>query len=75
MSLNTGSPCARDVGYRISGVGAACAVSRQVALTTRRYVIADGVLLVGGASVPVVGGSASVPILGLPGHVGVGLAF
>src|SRR5579864_4744429 len=64
-----------DVGYRISGGGAALAVSRQIALGTHVYLLADGGLIAGRASVPVVDGSASVPTVGLHGHLGIGFAF
>jgi hypothetical protein len=74
-SLNGQGPNALDVGYRISGGGAALAVSRQIALGTHVYLLADGGLIAGRASVPVVDGSASVPNVGLHGHLGVGFAF
>jgi hypothetical protein len=74
-SLNAQGPNALDVGYRISGGGAALAVSRQLALSTHVHLLADGGLIVGRASVPVVGGWASVPNVGLHGHLGVGFAF
>ena len=74
-NLNGQGPNALDVGYRISGVGAALAASRQIALGTHVYLLADGGLIVGRASVPVVAGSASVPNVGLHGHLGVGFAF
>jgi hypothetical protein len=74
-NLNAQGPNAVDVGYRLSGVGAALAVSRQIALGTHVYLVADGGLIVGRASVPVVDGSASVPNVGLHGHLGVGFAF
>jgi hypothetical protein len=73
--LNGQDPNALDVGYRLAGGGAALAVSRQIALGTHVYLLADGGLLAGRASVPVIDGSASVPNVGLHGHVGVGFAF
>ncbi|HEY6358217.1 MAG TPA: hypothetical protein VIX35_08225 [Vicinamibacterales bacterium] len=75
MSLNAPGPNALDVGYRIGGVGAALAASRYVALGTHLYLLADGGLIVGRATVPVANGSASVPNVGLHGHLGVGFAF
>ena len=75
LRLNAPGPNALDVGYRISGGGAALAVSRQIALGTHVYLLADGGLIAGRASVPVVDGSASVPNVGLHGHLGVGFAF
>src|SRR5262249_54858227 len=74
-SLNPGRPGALDVGYRLGGVGAAFAVSRQAAISKHFYVLADGGVLTGWTRVPVVDGSASVPTVGVHGHVGVGIAF
>jgi hypothetical protein len=39
------------------------------------HVLVDGATLMGWASVPVVGGSARVPNVGLAGHVGLGASF
>jgi hypothetical protein len=74
-SLNTPNPGALDVGYRLSGFGAEVAVSRQVNVVKHLYVLVDGAVLMGWASVPVVGGSARVPNVGLHGHVGLGVSF
>jgi hypothetical protein len=73
--LNSQGSTALDVGYQIAGGGVALAVSRQIALGTHIYLLADGGLIAGRASVPVVDGSASVPNVGLHGHLGVGFAF
>lgn len=62
-------------GYRLSGVGAALSVGRHLVLTRNIYLLAEGALLAGHTSVPVVAGSASVPNVGLHGHVGVGIRF
>jgi len=62
-------------GYRLSGVGAALSVGRHLVLTRNIYLLAEGALLAGHTSVPVVAGSASVPNLGLHVHVGAGIRF
>jgi hypothetical protein len=75
LSLNTGRPGALDVGYRLGGLGGALAISRSASLSRRFHVLADGGLLVGYASVPVVNGHAHVPNVGFHGHLGLGLDF
>jgi hypothetical protein len=62
-------------GYRISGVGGAFSVGKHVAVTDHFYLLAEGAFLAGHTTVPVVGGSASVPNAGLHGHLGLGFTF
>ena len=61
--------------YRVSGVGAALAVGHHLVLTPHLYLLAEGALLAGHTTVPVVAGSASVPNVGLHVHLGVGITF
>jgi hypothetical protein len=74
-SLNTRDPGILDVGYRVTGVGAALAVSREWTFATHAYVLADGAILAGTVSVPVVDGHARAPNFGFHGHIGLGLKF
>jgi hypothetical protein len=64
-----------DSGYTLAGGGGEVAVSRQFPLTKRIFVVADAALLAGRARVPVVGGSATVPNVGVHGKAGVGFNF
>jgi hypothetical protein len=74
-SVNVSQPGALDVGYNLGGVGGGVAVSRDVTLFHHVYAVVDGAVLLGHASVPVVNGSASVPTVGMHGHVGLGFTF
>jgi hypothetical protein len=75
QSLNTPDQGALDVGYHVSGVGAGAALSRAVPLSRHVYVLGEGAVLAGSASVPVASGSARVPTLGFHAHLGLGLQF
>jgi hypothetical protein len=75
LRLNTTNAGPFDVGYRLSGGGAALSVSRRAVITPHFYLLADGGLLVAHATVPVAEGSAVVPNVGFHGHLGVGFVF
>jgi hypothetical protein len=75
LAMNTGDPGVPDAGYDVTGAGGALAVSREVPLTGRLSIVANGAILAGTVSVPVAGGSARAPNVGLHGQVGVRLRF
>jgi hypothetical protein len=73
--FNTGEPDAEPAGYDVSGVGGSVAVSRDLKLSRHVSVVGNVGLLTGWASVPVAGGSASVPNVSLHGQIGLGVRF
>ena len=75
QTLNTHNTGIFDAGYKLSGVGAEAAVSRDLYVTKHVFVVVNGAFMVGRARVPVVNGSADVPNFGLHGQIGAGFSF
>lgn len=73
--LNTRDTGIFGAGYRLSGVAAQIAVSREFYFSKHVFAGVNGGLLMGRARVPVVDGSADVPNVGLHGQVGVGVVL
>lgn len=75
LPMNTGDPEALDAGYDITGVGGSAAVSREFRLVNRLSLVGTAAVVAGTVSVPVAGGSARAPNVGLHGQIGARLRF
>ena len=64
-----------DAGYKLGGMGAEFALSREFAVTKRFYIVGNVALMAGWARVPVVDGSADVPNASAHAQLGVGFRF
>jgi hypothetical protein len=74
-SFGTGDPDAPAGGYDLSGVGAAIGISRRARVARHLSVVGTAAFIAGRASVPVNGGSATVPNAGIHGQIGLGFDF
>ena len=75
LPMNTGDPGAEDSGYDITGVGASFGISREFHLVGPLSLVANGAVVAGTVSVPVVTGSARAPNVGFHAQVGPRLRF